>query len=199
MSSIYLYIDTTKGLIVALLDNNFEVKNLVDDETSKSASIIHEKMYSLLEREGVTVEDLDGVIINNGPGSYTGVRVGEGIAKIFELDGIKIVSFLEHEAISSITASGYWVANAFKGESFIYSWKEGEGKREELISSDDLTQKISGSIFSNDELDINNEVVSSKKFLIKNISKVAHFYFKKGERKKPFYFRDLEDEFKVKK
>ena len=77
------------------------------------------RLDSLLKKQGVEASDLLGVIVNNGPGSYTGIRVGEGLAKIFELDGTKVVSFLEHEAIALISENGTWVANALKMK-FLY-------------------------------------------------------------------------------
>ena len=38
---------------------------------------------------------------------------------------------------------------------------------------------------------------NSKKVLLENINKVAKYYFERNERQKPFYYRELEEEFKV--
>jgi len=193
----YLYIDTSYELIIGILGLNFEVLSIDINKERRSATVIHEKIDSLLKKHGTEASNLLGVIVNNGPGSYTGVRVGEGLAKIFELDGTKVVSFLEHEAIALISQNGTWVSNAFKDEIFVYSWGRGDSPIKRLIKLESFENVTPEPIFSNDHFQTKREIISSKKILLENISRVGKHYFERNERQKPFYYRELEEEFKV--
>lgn len=193
----YLYIDTSHELIIGLLDFNFEALSIKKNQERRSASVIHDEINSLFREQGVEISELLGVIVNNGPGSYTGIRVGEGLAKIFELDGTKVVSFLEHEAIALISEKGTWVANAFKDEIFAYSWEGSSSPSKRMTTLEGLEKVVLGPIFSNDTFQVKREIINSKKRLLENINKVAKYYFEKNERQKPFYYRELEEEFKV--
>tara|TARA_B100000925_G_scaffold291194_1_gene278414 strand:+ start:1352 stop:1954 length:603 start_codon:yes stop_codon:yes gene_type:complete len=199
MSSTYLYIDTTNELTIALLDESFKLRNTILLQDKRTASILHENINSLLDSEGRDFSSVNGVIVNNGPGSYTGIRVGEGVAKILEMDGIKVVSFLEHEAISRLETNGSWVANAFKEEFFVFSWGENVKAEKKLVKQDALEKHLIEPVFSNDQLEIQNKYTNSKKYLLDNLEKVASICINEGIRKEPYYFRNIEDEFKIKK
>ena len=66
-----------------------------------------------------------------------------------------------------------------------------------MISLNDLEKYVLLPIFSNDDLDIKNEVKISKKVLLENLQEIAKYYFNKNERREPFYYRKLDEEFKV--
>jgi tRNA threonylcarbamoyladenosine biosynthesis protein TsaB len=199
MKQVSLYIDTTQSLRLALLDEKYQVISYENTSEQKSASIIHQKVHDLFESRGLGLDQLRGILVNNGPGSYTGVRVGEGFAKIFEIDNVKINSFHEHEAIQVIYPEGCWIGNAFKGELFLYSWDKEGVKEKGLFSLDDAIEKISSDVFTNDDLKIGFKINSSKEVIEKNINVLAKRFFEENIRKKPFYYRELEEEFKLSK
>ena len=193
----YLYLDTSHELVVGILDLNFDVITIERNQERRSASVIHNRVDILLRNQGIEVSELKGVIVNNGPGSYTGIRVGEGVAKIFELDGVKVASFLEHEAIALTSEKGTWIANAFKNEIFSYSWKQGSSPERKMIDLDGLENIDLEPIFSNDTFQTTRRITNSKTTLLQNINKIAKFYFERNERQEPFYYRSLEEEFQV--
>ena len=47
--------------------------------------------------------------------------------------------------------------------------------------------------------EIQNKYTNSKKYLLDNLEKVASICINEGIRKEPYYFRNIEDEFKIKK
>ena len=98
----FLYIDTTHSLLIGLMDGSYKFIEYIKLTEGKSGSIVHDQINMLLSKHEIGISGLCAIFVNNGPGSYTGVRVGEGIAKIFELDGGKVISFHEHEAIQSL-------------------------------------------------------------------------------------------------
>lgn len=44
------------------------------------AETIHSKITDLLKRNGKTLQDIEGIVIYKGPGSFTGLRIGMSVA-----------------------------------------------------------------------------------------------------------------------
>ncbi len=79
-----LFIDTSsKNLIIAVLDNGHLLsifnETLASDMSSKALPIIQQ----LLDQNALVPNDIDVIYVVNGPGSFTGIRVGLAIAKVY--------------------------------------------------------------------------------------------------------------------
>jgi len=76
-----LFIDTTsnKEIIVRLTigKNLFEEKIPIENNRTQ---VVLPTIQQLLAEHGLTVQNIDTVEVNPGPGSFTGVRVGAAIA-----------------------------------------------------------------------------------------------------------------------
>lgn len=77
----YLFIDTANSFIISIIkdDKIIYYKNDVSnsDTSSKVMPIIDEAFKS----SNLTINDIDKIFVVNGPGSFTGIRVGVTIAK----------------------------------------------------------------------------------------------------------------------
>ena len=201
----YLFIDTSNHLTFGLLNEDFKWIEFVELQDKKSSTKIHSQVYEMLAVNGLKAKELRGIFQISGPGSYTGMRVSEGLSQIFEWQNIPSYSFYHFEIpwILSIKSGG-WVSNAFKGELFLYSWNEDECKKELLVSSN-LEKSLASlkdkykNLYTNFSEEFNVELNYSSDLMKNNPQKLFSFILENKIKRKPFYYRSLDQEFKVSK
>lgn len=80
---------------------------------------------TLLNEAALTVADLDAIVYNQGPGSFTGLRIGVGVAQgLAFAHGIDLVAVPALEALAGLAPVAPWVlaaTDARMGELF-YAW-----------------------------------------------------------------------------
>lgn len=191
-----IYVDSTSGLVVGLLDSNFKWLEYKDSLGKKPSEVIHMEIYQLINRYQLNINDVH-FFFSAGPGSYTGMRLGEGMAQMFAWDQRQVYSFYHFDVprLSGIT-SGSWVTNAFKGQVFFYSWKNDEVTRE-LVDSDAFQVEDSSQVYtlSNETKGFEN-FKSTQSMIKESPEKVFSKVFAMKLREKPYYFRTLDEEFK---
>lgn len=77
-----LFIDTSrKSLSVALASCNklLFVSNI--NSYSKHSNFLMNEIKNILEKSNLSIYDIDNIVVLNGPGSFTGIRVGVTISK----------------------------------------------------------------------------------------------------------------------
>lgn len=94
-----LFIDTHDELITIALKYNDEI--FVKTQTSEYAHSVYTMpmIEELFKENNIDIKDLDKIIVVNGPGSFTGIRIGLSIAKTMAY-ALKI----KINTISSLTA-----------------------------------------------------------------------------------------------
>lgn len=100
-----LFLDTHDKNIIEILYKDGKVidKEIRLSERNHSDYTIH-MLNTMLKRNKITVHDLNEIIVVNGPGSFTGVRIGVTIAKTLAYTlniPIKTITSLECLAVSS--------------------------------------------------------------------------------------------------
>lgn len=190
----YLFLDTTNGLTLGLLNQNIDWISYQYTLEKRPSEVIHTRINELLNEKKINIEEIV-LIVAAGPGSYTGMRLGEGIANIFQSCGRKVLSFYHYEIPNMLfIKEGKFVTNAFKGQFFVYEWS-GEKSGQYLISANDLD--LSKNYYTNaEDKNLKQTILTSNL-----IYEEAKIIFKKViDRDKyfpSFYFRPLEDEFKT--
>ncbi len=199
----YLFLDTTTNLKIGLLDSNFKWKKLLNLETKKPSEVIHKYIYDLLQEFQLKIKDINTVITCAGPGSYTGMRLSEGIVQILEFEGVNVTSFYHFElpSFNESNKEYLFATTAFKGEYYLYHYINGKIDKK-LILKDELksflndhykniTQKFT---LNADELLTNFDSTSSL------IVDKPEIYFPKIKdrnlKQAAYYFRTIEEEFK---
>lgn len=101
---ITLFIDTSSvDVSIALVRNNVMLASIV--ETIPNCHSVYAVSYidKVLKEANLEVSDINRIMVVNGPGSFTGVRIGVTIAKVYaylEKIGVICVSSLKMRAIS---------------------------------------------------------------------------------------------------
>ena len=135
-----LFIDTHSELITIALKNNDKLF-IKTKESEYSHSVFTMPMIEEIFKENkLDVKDLKKIIVVNGPGSFTGIRIGLSIAKT-----IAYALKIDINTISSLTA--YLVSN-------------NDGKTRASIIEDNKGYYIS--VFDKDNKPIGNEYYSEE-------------------------------------
>src|SRR5258708_17366566 len=80
--SYILNIDTAVNNASVCLSKNNELVNIAINENLKDhAAWIQPTIKKLIESAGIRLKEIDAVAVSNGPGSYTGLRIGLSTAK----------------------------------------------------------------------------------------------------------------------
>lgn len=189
------FIDSTSGLTIGLMRPDFSWIEYLELAEKKPSEVIHFEIFNLLQKHGLCLSHLQ-LFVSSGPGSYTGMRLSEGLAQIFELSQIPVYSFY-HFDIPRLTGTknGFWVTNAFKGQVFLYQWNELKIEKQ-LVNKEEFVVKDSSFGFTLDNSDMMFSSLTSTKEIIKNkASELFGHIVKVQNRVPPYYFRSLDEEF----
>ncbi|MFV0380600.1 MAG: tRNA (adenosine(37)-N6)-threonylcarbamoyltransferase complex dimerization subunit type 1 TsaB [Anaerorhabdus sp.] len=81
---ITLCMDTCqKYLVLVLIKDNEVIGKYSEVCLRKQSEFIFLRLIELCDSVNITAEDIDEIVITDGPGSYTGVRIAMTIAKVF--------------------------------------------------------------------------------------------------------------------
>lgn len=138
-----LVIDSaTKYLYIGLFENETPLGVFYEAGHNDHSVKLMSEIQNIFEDNGVKVRDLDEIIVGIGPGSYTGLRIGVVVAKMFAWNNdipVKTVSSL------ALMASSYkgdkWILSeidARRGNSFLGVYQN-TGKGLELVLDEQLT------------------------------------------------------------
>ena len=79
---ISLFIDSSRReLSVALINNDKLISSVNVESYSKHSNFLMNTIKSILKDNTISINDVDNFVVLNGPGSFTGVRVGITISK----------------------------------------------------------------------------------------------------------------------
>ena len=99
-----LFIDTHSDTLIMSYISDDKIKELKRNDTRNHSEIAIPTLQELLIACNIKLEDIDQIIVVNGPGSFTGVRIGVTIAKTIAYSlniKIKTITSLEALGVSS--------------------------------------------------------------------------------------------------
>lgn len=98
----YLYIDTSSSYLYSAIVEEDTLLAEVQEEYGQSLSeVTLPRIAEMFEKTKLTAKDIDKIIVVNGPGSFTGIRIGITIAKVYAWSlNIPITTIYSLEAMS---------------------------------------------------------------------------------------------------
>ena len=175
------------------MDKEFNWLEYERTEEKKPSEIIHLRIHEMKEKHSLDFKNCLFVMIS-GPGSYTGMRLSEGIANILKLAGFNVLSFFSFEIPVILKhKSGRWITNAFKNQFFIYEWDENKS-HQYLINAEDIN--FTSNYFSNTTNSLFSNLVMTSELIFKNPKEIFSFVLARNTYSPSFYFRTLDEEFK---
>ena len=179
----YLYIDTSSSYLnTALVEDNNVLASINEEFGQSLSEVVVPKIVSMFQENNIEPKDIDKIIVVNGPGSFTGIRIGITIAKVYAWSlniPITTIDSLGAMALSSNDKKVHIpMINARRG--YVYGAIYDEDNRILLkpqhIKQIDLEKEYqkypNREIISNDELEINEQIKSyTPDFL-----KIVNFY-----------------------
>ena len=179
----YLYIDTSSSYLYTGIVSDNELLSEIKEEYGQSLSeVALPRIVSMFEKNNLTAKDIDKIIVVNGPGSFTGIRIGLTIAKVYawSLDiPITTINSLEAMAISSQKNCIHIpMINARRGYVFaaIYNEENKELLKPQHIQLEKLNEYIKE--YNNYEIITNDEFenIENKATYTPNIVKIVNCF-----------------------
>lgn len=180
---ITLYIDTSSSYLYAgiIKDSNLLVE--VNENLGYNLSeMALPKIVEMFEKTKLNASDIDKIIVVNGPGSFTGIRVGLTIAKVFAWSlNIPITTITSLEAMAaSVNDNRLLVPIIDARHGFVYAAIYEEDSvllSPSYIKLEELYRKISREciFITNDSIELN----SKKCNYIPNILTIVNNYVDK--------------------
>jgi len=106
---ISLFIDTSlSDVSIALVKDNKLISEIKNSIPGQHSIYVTKYIDDVLKDCNLSPKDVDEIVVVNGPGSFTGIRIGVTIAKIFAyLQKIRIVSITSLQARAIGNKSDY--------------------------------------------------------------------------------------------
>lgn len=177
-----LYIDTSSSfLYTSIVDDNTVLGEIKEEYGQSLSEVALPKIVSLFEKNNLKPTDIDKIIVVNGPGSFTGIRIGITIAKVYAWSlklPITTIYSLEAMAISSENNKYHVpIINARRGFVFaaIYDENYNVVLKPQHIKLDDLKEKLNDisnyEFITNDEFEDIAEVTRYNPNMLKIVNK----------------------------
>ena len=100
-----LYIDTSSSyLYTSIVEDDKVLSEIKEDYGQSLSEVALPRITSMFKDNNLSPKDIDKIIVVNGPGSFTGIRIGITIAKVYAWSlniPITTIYSLEAMAISS--------------------------------------------------------------------------------------------------
>ena len=181
---ISLYLDTSSSfLYTAIFKDDVMIAQIKEELNNKLSEYALSRIEGMLRLNGISPKSINKIIVVNGPGSFTGIRIGLTIAKTFAWAlsiPIIAISSLEAMALSSESNYDYVVPVIDARRGYVYASIYDNKNNNFIMNEKYISQKtvsialsnLSGKIcyITNDKIDTDFDVEPYSP----NIEKIFH-------------------------
>ncbi len=201
----YLFLDTSSSYInIAVVINNVIVTQFSIKNNTKLSENIFIYIEDVLYKSNIKMNEIDKIYIVNGPGSFTGIRVGLTIAKVAAWTlNIPIVPVSTLEFYATTKVNTKYIIPIIKDRNDyiyagIYNNKLTPVMFDKYLHINELLKKISENdkytIVSYDDIDINISIIKPELNILKIIDKYQYTEIENVHLLKPNYLKMIEAE-----
>lgn len=106
----YLFIDTANSFIISIIKDDKVIYYKNDESNSDTSSKVMPILDEAFKSCNLNINDIDKIFVVNGPGSFTGIRVGVTIAKTIAYCLNKpLISLSELELLATTNTNSNYV------------------------------------------------------------------------------------------
>ncbi len=136
-------VDTShQFLLLALLKDDRLVEGVQLDCFKHQSEYLIPEISKLLERHGLEASDIDSFVVAQGPGSYTGVRIGMTMAKVLGSLMHRDVYTLSTLQLYAGLEDCYVIMDARAKRVYVGRYKDGKPLMEDTIYTNDRMKEI---------------------------------------------------------
>ena len=140
-----LLLDTTaKYLVVGLSDENKILEKIQYVAWQRQSEFTIQEVKNILDKTGSDINEIKRIVVSNGPGSYTGIRIALTIAKIlgFCLD-IPVCVLSSLQTIACAKGKRIALIDARSKRAYIGIYKDGKQViKDQVLPIDDIQELI---------------------------------------------------------
>ena len=168
-----LYIDTSSSFLYSAIYKDGKVISSISEDYGQNLSeVALPRIADMINNNNLSPKDVDKIIVVNGPGSFTGIRIGITIAKVYAWSlNIPITAINSLEAMSTSSNKNTIhvpILNARRGFVYTAIYDENQNiiKAPSHIKIDDLLNELKEydnyEFISNDDFEDTIETISYK-------------------------------------
>ncbi len=130
-----LALDTSHSfLTIALIENDHLIDSIQKPAFKQQSETIMVEIDRLFQKNGWKPKDLNALVLTDGPGSYTGLRISMTVAKVLGLiQGVKLYTLSSLQLLSGITPNVYALMDARAKRVYIGHYQFGKPVFEDKI------------------------------------------------------------------
>lgn len=120
---ISLVVDTcTANLIISVCDANKVLSQIIQKNDANLSTEFTVLVQETIKKANITIDDIETIFVANGPGSFTGIRIGLTFAKVFAWSKkIKVIPFSSLELLASSGNTDYLVPMLNARRGYVYA------------------------------------------------------------------------------
>lgn len=132
-----------KHLVIILIEDNVIKGQIEEFCWKKQSESLFPALISLMESCAWTVDDLDQIVITDGPGSYTGVRIAMSVAKVLSTrKNIPLYCISSLQLLAGVHKKAFAMMDARSNRAYCAFYENGKLVGDEMILTIDQVKDI---------------------------------------------------------